>query len=280
MIDGGRTGIWLNPHHVPDPAEVPAAAAELEALGYGTLWIGGSPSHDLGVPAAALDATRTLTVATGVATIWDGPADALAARYHELAGRHPDRFVLGLGASHAALAPAYAKPFSAMVAFLDELDAAGVPASARVLAALGPKMLALSATRAAGSHPYLVTPEHTRQAREILGSGPLLAPEQKVVLSTDPDEARAVGRRRLAGYLALPNYVHSLDRLGFGADDLADGGSDRLVDALVAWGDADAIAARVAEHRAAGADHVALQVLTADNHLPLAEWRALAPAVR
>ncbi|HEY3502206.1 MAG TPA: LLM class F420-dependent oxidoreductase [Actinocatenispora sp.] len=280
MIDVGRTGVWLNPSHAPDPAAVPDAAAELEALGYGTFWIGGSPAHDLGLPAAALDATRTLTVATGVATIWDGPADALAARYRELAGRHPDRFLLGLGASHAALAPAYAKPFSAMVDYLDGLDAAGVPAAARVLAALGPKMLALSATRAIGSHPYLVTPEHTRQAREILGAGPLLAPEQKVVLSTDPAEARAVGRARLAGYLALPNYLASLRRLGFGDDDVADGGSDRLVDALVAWGDADAIAARVAEHRAAGADHVALQVLTAHGGLPLAEWRALAPAVR
>lgn len=280
MIDSGRTGIWLNPGHLPDPAAVPDAAAELEALGYGTLWIGGSPSHDLALPAAALDATRRLTVATGVATIWDGPADALATRYHELNTRHPDRFVLGLGASHSALAPAYAKPFSATVRFLDGLDAAGVPASARVLAALGPKMLALSATRAAGSHPYLVTPEHTRQAREILGDGPLLAPEQKVVLSTDPDDARATGRRRLAGYLTLPNYLNSLRRLGFGDEDFADGGSDRLVDALVAWGDADAIAARVAEHRAAGADHVALQVLTADGHLPLREWRALAPSVR
>ncbi|MGA8114704.1 MAG: LLM class F420-dependent oxidoreductase [Actinocatenispora sp.] len=279
-VSTGPTGVWLNPHRTPDPAIV-EAAAELETLGYGTLWLGGSPAHDLGLPEAVLAGTDRIAVATGIASVWDGPADALAARHHELADRFPGRFLLGLGASHGVLARDYRRPYQKLVTYLDELDAASppVPSDERVLAALGPKVLALAGSRTAGAHPYLVSPEHTRRAREILGAGPLLAPEQKVVLSTDPARARAVGRDTLGRYLALPNYVNSLRRLGFDEDDFTGGGTDRLVDALIAWGDVAAVAARVAEHRAAGADHVAIQVLTDATALPSAEWRELAPAL-
>ena len=168
-----------------------------------------------------------------------------------------------------------------MAAYLDALDKTDppVPADARVLAALGPKMLRLAAERAAGAHPYLTTPDHTRQAREILGPEPLLAPEQRVVLETDPAAARELGRRHLAIYLQLPNYTNNLRRMGFTDDDFAGGGSDRLVDAIVAWGDVDALVARVRAHHDAGAAHVCIQVLTADPRaLPLTEWRTLAVA--
>lgn len=279
----GRIGIWLGPHRVPDPALLPDAAAELEELGYGTFWLGGSPAHTLELPEALLRATRRLTVATGIASVWDGPAEALAARHHELGTAHPGRFLLGLGISHGPLVgDQYRHPYRKLVTYLDELDAAAtpVPAAERVLAALGPKVLALAAHRAAGAHPYLVTPEHTRRARQILGDGPLLAPEQKVVLSTDPATARTLGREALSHpYLKLPNYLNNLRRLGFTDDDFADGGSDRLVDALVAWGDVDAIAARVDQHRGAGADHVAIQVLTERPEVPLTAWRELAGAL-
>jgi probable F420-dependent oxidoreductase len=191
---------------------------------------------------------------------------------------HPGRFVLGLGVSHAKLADQYRRPYSALVAYLDALDAAGVPAERRVLAALGPKTLQLSADRAAGAIPYLVTPEHTAQAREILGEAPLLAPEFKVVPETDPTRARALAREALAMYLSLPNYTNSFLRLGFTEDDLADGGSDRLVDALYAWGDEDRIRDRVNAFHEAGADHVAIQVVDDGprDGLQREAWRRLA----
>ena len=276
MIDTGTVGVWAPE---PDAADVPEVARTLEALGYGTLWIGGSPAHDLAAAEAALAATERLVVATGVATIWAGPAAALAARHRELVDRYGHRFLLGLGASHAPLiGDAYRRPYSAMVDYLDALDVAPepVPTDERVLAALGPKMLTLAATRAAGAHPYLVTPEHTRQAREVLGEGPLLAPEQKVVVGTDPAEARGIARGVLRMYLQLPNYVRNLLRLGFTDDDVAGDGSDRLVDALVAWGTPEQIRARIAEHHAAGADHVAVQALGTGG-IPYDQWRALAP---
>lgn len=276
----GRLGVWIGPRMLEDPGELPAAAAELERLGYGALWLGGSPGHDLAVPESLLAATERLVVATGVARIWDGPADALAARHRELNTRYAGRFLLGLGVSHGPAVADYSHPYRKMVGFLDDLDAAGVPAGERILAALGPKMLALAGERALGAHPYLVTPEHTARARETLGAGPLLAPEQKVVLETDPAAARRIARAALATYLGLPNYVNSLLRLGFTDDDVAGGGSDRLVDALVAWGDAETVAARLDEHHAAGADHVAVQVLTGTGRTPVAEWGTLTAARR
>lgn len=180
--------------------------------------------------------------------------------------------------SHAKLADQYRRPYASMVGYLDALDAAGVPAGRRMLAALGPKMLGLSRDRAAGSLPYLVTPEHTAQAREVLGEVPLLAPELKVVLETDPDRARSFARGSLGMYLSLPNYTNSFLRLGFAESDFADGGSDRLIDSLYAWGDEDRILARINDFHAAGADHVALQVVGEHSPaaLPREEWRRLA----
>jgi probable F420-dependent oxidoreductase len=290
-VDIGRIGVWsFQLEHQP-AAQARAAAATVEALGYGALWIPEALGREVFTHAAVLLAgTRTLPVASGIANIWARDAMAMAAAQRTLAEAFPDRFLLGLGVSHAPMVEAvrghhYARPLTAMRAYLDAMDrapflAAG-PASEppRVIGALAPRMLALAAERTAGAHPYFVPPEHTRRAREILGSGKLLAPEQAVVLDTDAVRARAVARAHMSIYLGLPNYVNNLRRLGFGDADLAGGGSDRLVDAIVAWGEVDAIVARVREHHDAGADHVCLQVLTADPRaLPLAEWRTLAAA--
>ncbi|WP_143229804.1 LLM class F420-dependent oxidoreductase [Actinophytocola xanthii] len=251
--------------------------AELEEIGVGTLWLGGSPDPDLRIVEELLDSSTTLTVATGIVNVWAEPAEVAARSRTRVLERYPDRFLLGVGASHRVLVgDAYVRPYEKLVSYLDDLDAAGVPVDGRVLAALGPRVLRLAAERTRGAHPYLVTPEHTARAREILGAGKLLVPEQKVVLSTDPGEARTLARQRLAMYLELPNYTNSWRRQGFTEDDLAGGGSDRLVDAMVAWGDEDAVRARVEEHRAAGADQVALQVLNPDR---LAALRRLAPAL-
>ncbi|MGW6235916.1 LLM class F420-dependent oxidoreductase [Streptomyces sp. NPDC055094] len=279
----GRYGIWsaeLRSEDAAVRAEIPEAAAELEQLGFGAVWLGGSSGVEHAVP--LIEATSRLTVATGILSIWQYEAADAAARFHTLESGHPGRFLLGLGASHAKLAAQYRRPYSAMAGYLDALDAARVPAGRIVLAALGPKMLELSRDRAGGAHPYLVTPEHTAQARELLGPGPLLAPELKVVLDTDPDTARAAARGYLAMYLGLPNYTNSFLRLGFTEDDFTGGGSDRLIDAVYAWGDAARIRDRIDAFHAAGADHVALQIVTGDSSpgapgaLPRAEWRRLA----
>ncbi|MYX27280.1 TIGR03620 family F420-dependent LLM class oxidoreductase [Streptomyces sp. SID8381] len=276
----GRYGVWSVGLRAEEPelrGEIAEAAAELEELGYGAAWLGGSsaPRHALPL----LEATSTLAVGTSIQSIWQYDAEESAAAFGEVEAAHPGRFVLGLGVSHAKLAEQYRRPYSALVAYLDALDAAKAPAGRRVLAALGPKTLELSRDRAAGAIPYLVTPEHTARAREILGEAPLLAPEFKVVLDENPETARTTARGYLAMYLALPNYTNNFLRLGFTEDDVRDGGSDRLVDAVFAWGDEARIRARVEEFRTAGADHVALQVVTGDenrNALPRAEWRRLA----
>ena len=277
------SGVWSDAQRGVQPytTEFEEAAIELDELGFGALWMGASPS--VAWARKVLDATSHLTVATGILSIWEHEAADVAAERAELEKIHPGRFLLGLGVSHSHLADQYARPYSAMRAYLDELDAAAepVPAQARVLAALGPKMLALARDRAAGAHPYLVTAEHTAKAREILGPDALLAPELKVVLDTDLDRARATARNYLDFYLAMPNYTGSLLRLGFTQDDFRDGGSDRLVDAVFALGDADAVGARVAEFLAAGADHLALQLVTDDpfTSLPRTGWRRLAEAL-
>ncbi|MFE0509768.1 LLM class F420-dependent oxidoreductase [Streptomyces sp. NPDC058964] len=275
----GRYGIWSVGLRSENPArrtEIAEAAAELEELGYGAAWLGGSSAPGHAVP--LLESTSRLTVGTSIQSIWQYGADESAAAYAEVDKAHPGRFALGLGVSHAKLADRYRRPYSALVAYLDALDAAGVPAGRRVLAALGPKTLELSRDRAAGAVPYLVTPEHTARAREILGQAALLAPEFKVVLETDPDRARALARASLALYLTLPNYTNSFLRLGFTEDDLASGGSDRLIDTLYAWGDEDRIRDRVAAFHEAGADHVALQVVDGGSRddLPREAWRRLA----
>ncbi|HEY3867931.1 MAG TPA: LLM class F420-dependent oxidoreductase [Actinocrinis sp.] len=272
MIDGlGRVGIWRSEAGLSG-----ALAAQLERLGYRTVWIGASPGGDLAIVEELLDATSELKVATGIVNIWKDAAPGIAAAYHRIEARHPGRFILGVGVGHSENTAAYARPFEALVDYLDVLDAEGVPAERRLLAALGPKVLKLAAERTAGAHPYLTTPEHTRRAREIVGAGVLLAPEQKVVVDADPDRARAVGRRLLVDrYLPLANYRRMLTGLGFGEPDFAGEGSDRLVDAVIAHGDAATAVAQVTQHLDAGADHVAVQVLT-DGSDPMPGFTALA----
>ncbi|MDQ1019260.1 LLM class F420-dependent oxidoreductase [Streptomyces afghaniensis] len=275
----GRYGIWSVGLRSEDPdrrGELAEAAAELEELGYGAVWLGGNTSAANAAP--LIEATSKLTVGTSIQSIWQHEPDATATAFGELEAAHPGRFLLGLGVSHAKREEQYARPYSALVGHLDGLDAAGVPADRRLLAALGPKSLRLARDRAAGSIPYLVTPEHTAHAREILGEAPLLAPELGVVLETDPARARALAREFLGIYLPLPNYTNNFLRHGFTEDDLKDGGSDRLVDALFAWGDETAIRAKIDAFFEAGADHLALQVLDGEprDALPRKAWRDLA----
>jgi probable F420-dependent oxidoreductase len=232
---------------------------------------------------ALLGATTRVTIATGILNLWMHEAAETARRHAELG----PRFLVGIGVSHAPLIDAsspgrYQRPLEAMRTYLDQLDAADPPLAKedRVLAALGPKMLELARDRAGGAHPYLANPDHTRFAREILGDAPLLCPEQSVVLDADPVVARRTARAHLAGYLALPNYTNNLRRLGYTEDDLRDGGSDRLVDGIVAWGDEATIAGRVRDHHDAGADHVCLQLLSEEGGaIPMAGWRRLAAAL-
>ncbi|MCZ0207142.1 LLM class F420-dependent oxidoreductase [Streptomyces achromogenes] len=275
----GRYGVWSFELRSEDPArrgELDEAAAELEELGYGAIWLGGNSTADHAAP--LIGATRGVVVGTSIQSVWQQDAATTAAGFDGLETAHPGRFALGLGVSHGPLVKDYRRPYAAMVEYLDELDRAGVPAERRVLAALGPRMLELARDRAAGAIPYLTTPEHTEQAREILGAGPLLAPELKVVLESDPARARETARAYLARYLELPNYTNNFLRLGFTEADVADGGSDRLIDAVFAWGDEARIRERVTAFHEAGADHVALQVVTANTGeaLPRKEWRALA----
>ncbi len=283
-LDG--VGIWSSQLRYGDSAESADSAAELETLGYTALWI-----PDVGGPvfdsvANLMGATERVVVATGILNLWmHEPAD-VANAYHELVGDHGDRFLMGIGVSHAPLVDAgdpgrYTRPLASTRAFLDAIDATEnpVPTESRVLAALGPKMLALSATRANGSHPYLVTPDFTAGARETLGPGPQLLPEQTAILTTDADEARSIGTDWLRAYLQLPNYANNLLRSGFTEDDLTSV-SDRLFDAIIAWGDEDAIVRRVHEHRDAGANHVCVQILGADPQAyPREQWRRLASAL-
>jgi probable F420-dependent oxidoreductase len=252
----GRFGVWL-----PTRSITPELAAKIEALGYGAIWIGGSPDAELAWVEPALAQTTSLQLATGIVNVWSAPAPAVAESFHRIEGAHPGRFLLGVGIGHPEHTDEYIKPFNALVGYLDELDAAMVPTSRRVLAALGPRVLKLSAERSAGAHPYLTTPQHTAKARELVGNSVFLAPEHKVVLTTDADEARKVGRETADHYLGLSNYVNNWRRLGFSEDDVRKPGSDRLIDSVVAYGTPDAIAQRLNEHLEAGADHVAIQVL-------------------
>ncbi|HEV2783646.1 MAG TPA: LLM class F420-dependent oxidoreductase [Actinophytocola sp.] len=276
-IEIGGIGVWTVPRAWAHGA-LPEVAAELEDLGFGAFWLGGSPGGELRQIEELLEATKRMPIATGIANVWNDPPETLVAAYHRLTAAHPGRFLLGIGAGHHERTGRYAWPYRRLVEFLDAFDAGGVPVEHRVLAALGPRVLALAARRAAGAHPYLVTPEHTRRARVVLGPDRLLAPEQKVLLETDPGRARAAARESLALYLQLPNYTTNLRRLGYAEEDLAYGGSDRLVDDLVAWGDEDAIRARIAAHHRAGADHVAVQVLNRGSER-LPAHRTLAPAL-
>lgn len=290
-MDIGRVGIWTFSLDLQPATRAQEAAAEIEKLGYGAIWIPEAMGREAFTNAGILLAgTRRIPIATGIANMWARDPMAMAAAQKTLSEAYPDRFLLGIGVSHAPMVGlrghAYDKPLSTMRSYLDAMDSAlfmSVPPSVpptRVLAALAPKMLKLAAERTAGSHPYFVPPEHTAVARQTMGKGPLLAPEQAVVLETDASTARAIGRAHMAIYLGLPNYVNNLKRLGYTDDDVASGGSDRLVDAIVAWGDVDAIVRRVRAHHDAGADHVCIQVLNQDPlALPLEQWRRLAPAL-
>jgi probable F420-dependent oxidoreductase len=287
----GRIGIWTFALDLQPAAKAQEAAAEIEALGYGAIWIPEALGREALTNAGILLAgTRRIVVATGIANIWARDAMAMAAGQKTLTEAYPDRFLLGIGVSHAPLVGmrghTYDKPLAAMRRYLDAMDSAPFLASppttppVRIIAALAPQMLALAAERSRGSHPYFVPPEHTAVARQVLGSGPWLCPEQAVVLDTDADRARQIARGHMATYLTLPNYVNNLKRLGFTDADIADGGSNQLVDAIVAWGDVAAIVARVRAHHDAGADHVGIQVL--DEHpgaLPMRQWRELAAAL-
>ena len=256
----GRYGIWAGGAQL-----TPELATTIEQLGYGAVWIGGSPPADLELPESLLAATDHLVVATGIVNMWGSPAPEVATSYRRIAERYADRFLLGVGIGHPEAVGRYKKPYATIVDYLDDLDAGGVPVDGRVLAALGPKVLAVSRDRTAGAHPYLTTPRHTRGARAILGDGPLLAPEQKVVLDTDVEGARAIGREKVSNpYLKLTNYRNNLLREGFTEQDL-DTASDPLVDALAIHGDAATVAAGLTAHLDAGADHVCAQVLVRDG---------------
>ena len=290
-VDLGRVGIWYGSIDALPTPEAQRAAQLVEELGFGSLWVAEAVGRDPFVSSAVLlSATTNLKLATGVANIYARDPMTMVAGQKTLAEAFPGRFLLGMGVSHGHLVAGvrkhdYSKPYSYMVEYLDKMDKALFMAKGpdddggRLLAALGPKMLELSATRANGAHPYFTTPEHTAIARETLGPDALLAPEQMCVLETDPVEARRIARAGMKIYLGLPNYWNNLKRLGFTDDDREDGGSDRLVDAVVVWGTEEQIAERVAEHHAAGADHVCVQVLQDGVAMPEAQWRRLAPAL-
>ena len=270
----GRFGIWRGERQI-----TPELAASIEDLGFGTLWLG-SATGDLAAAEEFLSATTTLIVATGIVNMWQYQAREVAAAFHRVEERFPGRFLLGVGAGHPEVVQQYARPYETLARYVDSLLGDGVPTGSLVLAALGPKVLRLAAERTAGAHPYLVTPDYTRQARKILGPGPLLAPEQKAVLGTDPVRARAIGRSRVEKpYLGLANYTANLRRLGWTDADLSGGGSDALIDALVAHGNAAQVVARLTEHLDAGADHVSIQLLTAPGADPTGGYRELAQAI-
>jgi probable F420-dependent oxidoreductase len=265
-------GIWRRATQVTQDL-----AVELERLGFGALWLGGSPAGDLAIVDELLDATATLVVATGIVNMWQADPQQVAASFGRIEARWPGRFLLGVGVGHREATRQYAKPYEMAVSYVDALLAHGVPPDSLVLAALGSKMLRLAADRTAGAHPYLVPVEYTRQARQILGPDPLLLTEHKAVLEADPDRARAIGRPQVrTPYLGLVNYTTNLRRLGWTDADLADGGSDALIDALVAHGDPHEVAARLTGHLDAGADHVCVQVLAPADADPLAGYRDLA----
>ena len=259
----GKIGVWLRGQPSPE------LARGLDDLGFGAIWIGGSPGGQLQGVERTLAATSRLTVATGIVNIWKDEPATIAASYHRLSDAYPGRFLLGIGAGHPEATSQYARPYEALVHYLDALDAAGVPPSQRALAALGPKVLRLAAERTAAAHPYLVTPEHTRRARALLGTNVLLAPEQHVVLDAEPARARELARNAVSHYLGLTNYTANWRRLGFTDQDIAGTGSDRLVDGLVAMGDAQQVAARIEAHLSAGADHVCIQLITPEGANPL-----------
>jgi probable F420-dependent oxidoreductase len=287
-----RVGVWTTALDTVSPAQAGEHAAELEALGFGSLWFGEAYGREAFTNAGLLlGASERLVIGTGIANIYGRDAVTGNAAGRTLHAAYPGRLVVGWGISHEPLVKRmrghdYTKPLSTMREYLQALDAAPFFAAGpetgppRVLAALRPKMLELSGQLADGAHPYLVTPEHTRRARELLGAGPILCVEQAVALTTDRDEFLRRAHWHLEIYTGLPNYRGSWETQGFGEEDFVRGGSERLKEAMVAWGDADSIAARVREHLHAGADHVLIQALGASAfEVPADQWRALAPVL-
>ncbi|MGW1345204.1 LLM class F420-dependent oxidoreductase [Kribbella sp. NPDC002412] len=274
-VELGRFGVWHGPQHWG-----PELAAGLEQAGYGALWLGASPGAGLRDAEVLLASTNSVAVGTSIVNMWKSPAADVAASYHRLEDEHPGRFLLGVGIGHPERTGEYKSPYDTIVGYLDELDDAKVPADRRALAALGPKVLQVAGSRTAGALPYLTTPEHTREARRTLGGGVLLAPEHKIVLETDDEIARTTARDYLASYLQLRNYRSNLKRLGFTDADLDDGGSDRLVDALVLHGSAVEIAEGLKAHLDAGADHVAVQQLGREGIDLLPGYEALATVLQ
>jgi probable F420-dependent oxidoreductase len=278
-VDLGRIGVWWSGSwpHPDDPSR--SVAPELESLGYGALWSSGrfdpglSPHFE-----KLLASTDHIPVASGIVSAWTGAPEDVGPAVAALEDRFPGRFLLGIGASHSVAVADYSRPYSKVVTYLDALDALPipVPAERRVLAALGPRMLELAAARTAGAHPYFVPVEHTAFARDTLGPAPLLAPEVAVVVETDAVRARELARGYASTYIGLPNYTQNLRRFGFGDEDIDGGGSDRLIDAVIPWGDAATIAAAVAAHHDAGADHVCLQVIGDRQDFPLQGYQELA----
>jgi probable F420-dependent oxidoreductase len=288
----GAFGVWTFQLDVLTAARAQETVAELEELGYGTVWYGEAVGREALTKAGLfLAGTKRIVIATGIANIYGRDPITMAAAQKTLFEAYPNRFLLGLGVSHIPLVEKvrghrYDKPVPTMRAYLDAMDQApyqAVPPPSkppRVLAALGPKMLQLSAERANGAHPYNTTPKHTADARALLGPGPYLCPEQAVILETDSAKARAIARKFLAIYLTLPNYTNNWLRLGFQESDFSNGGSDKLIDAVIAWGDLKSVLNRIREHHSAGADHVCIQVLTADpKTFPIRECRELASAL-
>jgi probable F420-dependent oxidoreductase len=286
----GPVGLWTRQLDVQPTERVREVIAELEDMGWSSLWIWEAFGREALTSAALLlAATRRMVIATGIANVWARDPVAMAAAQRTLVEAYPGRFVLGIGVSHGPLVDVrghqYNRPLEKMRSYLDAMDAApfmGPPLKEepqRVLAALGPRMLELAAQRSGGALLYNAPPGATASAREVLGEDPLLAVEQAVLLEDDPTVARGICRGFVGFYLTLPNYVQAWERMGFGPEDRRDGGSDRMVDAVIAWGDTDTVARRVQAHLDAGADHVCLQVLGPDpDGLPLSDWRALAPA--
>ena len=283
----GSIGVWSGLLRRGERSAALAASTELEQLGYEALSMPGGERADvkdriLGM----LGATKKVVVATGIVSIWTHPAHLIAAETHEIKQQYPGRYLLGVGISHehavTAAGITYEKPLRKLAAYLDELDAAPspVPVDERILASLGPRSLRLARERSLGTHPYFMPVEHTRIAREAVGPDKMVATELMVVVEPDPARARAIARPTAQRYLNAANYANNLRRLGFTAEDLANGGSDRLIDAVIAHGDVSAIMARVREHHAAGADHVCIQVLTEapdDLEAAMNGWRQLAP---
>jgi probable F420-dependent oxidoreductase len=291
-MDLGRVGVWQYQLDQLPSAQAKEVAAEIESLGYGAIWIPEMVGRESFVSSTLLlSGTERIVVATGIAGIYSRDALCANSALNTVTEAFPERFLLGLGVSHQVMVEGirghdYTRPYSKMVEYLDAMDAGFFTASPpttpthRALAALGPKMLKLAAERTDGAHPYFIPVEHTAFAREQMGPDAKLYPEQAVVLETDAAKAREIARAHMAMYLTLPNYTNNLKRFGWTDADMADGGTDALVDAIVAWGDEAAIAERVAAHHAAGADHVCIQVLPAEpTKAPLDEWRRLAPAL-